>query len=369
MRVVRSPSSSQRTLRSAMPKKQTAGGGGSGSKEGPGKISSHAGTAGGAVSPGSEQDCGATGAAAAGIAAAHAQGAAQEQRLQALEQTCDQLQAAVETLQQQLAARTDQVTALEAELQLVKSSCDKGGSAAFAANTRSERLEVKATSLQSELQEVRSEQQRMQGRYGSEEQREAERSVVVRVPRAVAEAWANRPRPPQGPDGPPAPPRPPAPEGEVRAAATEIAEAATQKAGCGRLQLKQSRPLPGPRRSAASAGDGGEGSSRSNGRGAGDSILVLVALNNAATRSGVLKGASYLAAHPAFSSIYINPALTAAQRLLRSRYLQSAGYQAARAAHKRVVWREAVPWVCGINGALEELPLPAAASGAAGGRA
>lgn len=357
MPVLRSPPRSEVVTRSAMAKNKAAMGAGGGSKETPRRIDPHAGGSGGASAGDSEQAGGAAGAAAAGIAAAQAC----EQRMAVLEQSCDQLQALVQTL-------TDRVTALEAELQLVKSSCDKGGSAAFVANTRCERLEAKANSMQGELQEVRSEQLRMQGRYGSEEQREAERSVVVRVPRAAAEAWANRSRS-QGPGGPPAPPRPPAPEGEVRAAATEIAEAATQKAGCGRLHLKQSRPLPGPRRTAAAAGDGGDGSSRSNGRGDGDSILVLVALNNAATRSGVLKGASYLAAHPAFSGIYINPALTAAQRELRYRYLQSAGYQAARAAQKRVVWRGAVPWVRGVNGALEELPPPAAAAGAAGGQA
>jgi hypothetical protein len=351
MPVLRSPTGSQRVTRGTMAKKQAAAGAGGGTKEGPHRIDPHAGR--GVCAGGSEQDGGAAGAAAAGIAAAQAY----DRRLEALEQANAQLRAQVEALTAQLAAQSAQMTAAQAELELVKSSCDKGGSAAFAANTRSERLEVRATAIQSELQEVRAEQQRMQNRHGSAEQREAEQSVVVRVPRAAAEALANgRPPPQQGPGGPPPPPRPPASEGDVRSAATHIAHAATQKAGGGYLQIKQARPLPGPR--AAAGGGGDAGGDRSGGRGAGDSILVLVMLRDAATRNGVLKGASCLAGDRRYDNVYINPALTGAQRELRRLYMQSAAYQAARAAQKRVVWRGAVPWVRGSDGSLEALPPP-----------
>lgn len=349
MRVLRSPPRSEVVTRGAMAKQKAAVGAGGGSKEGPPRIDPHAGGSGGAGAGESEQAGGAAGAAAAGIAAAQAC----EQRMVALEQANAQLRALLEAVQAEHSQVVAQLTAVQEELKLVKESCDKGGSAAFAASTRSERLEVRATALQSELQEVRDEQQRMQNRHGSAEQREAEQSVVVRVPRATAVAWANQRL--QGPDGPPLPPRPPASEGDVRAAATDIAHAATQKAGGGHLQIKQARPLPGPR---GAAGGGAAGGSRSDGHGAGDSILVLVVLRDAATRNGVLKGASWLAGDRRYDSVYINPALTGAQREQRYRYLQSAAYQAARAAQKRVFWRGPVPWVRGVDGSLEALPPP-----------
>jgi hypothetical protein len=200
---------------------------------------------------------------------------------------------------------------------------------------------------------VRDEQQRMQNRHGSAEQREAEQSVVVRVPRASSAAWAVGRQ--QGPGGPPPPPGLPVSEGDVRAAATDIAVAATQKAGGGHLHVKQARPLPGPR---GASGGGAAGGNSSDGHGAGESILVLVTLRDVATRNGVLKGASCLGGDRRYDSVYINPALTGAQRELRYRYLQSAAYKAARAAQKRVVWRGPVPWVRGVDGSLEALPLP-----------
>jgi Skp family chaperone for outer membrane proteins len=345
MPTMRSPPGPDRVTRATMKQKQAAAGAGGGTEEGPRRIDPHAGGSG-------EQPGGAAGAAAAGIAAVQAC----EQRMEALEQENAQLRALVEACRAQVAA-------MQEELKLVKDSCDKGGSAALAASTRSERLEVRATALQSELQEVRDEQQRMQNRHGSAEQREAEQSVVVRVPRASSAAWATGR--PQGPGGPPPPPGLPVSEGDVRAAATDIAVAATQKAGGGHIHIKQARPLPGPRGAAGggaagggAAGGGAAGGSRSDGDGAGGSILVLVTLRDAATRNGILKGASCLGGDRRYDSVYINPALTGAQRELRYRYLQSAAYKAARAAQKRVVWRGPVPLVRGVDGSLEALPPP-----------
>lgn len=372
-----------------MAKRKESQGEGDGSREGPPQIPPHAGAPAGDGDAGghsNEQDGAAAGGAAAGIAAAQARAAANEQRLAALEAFVGPLVAEVRALRESGAATALEVSALResgaaaalerrtllakidqltATVEQVMASCDKGGSAALDACSHSKRLEVKIISLQSELQDVRLEQQRMQGRIGSAEQQEADKSLVVRVPRAAAVALANKPQPQLGMGAPPPAPRPPASEADVRGAIASLAYEAVQRAGGGRICIDQALPLGGPPRAAAAAA--GDGASGSNGRGPQtDSFLVLVKLRDPATRTSVLMNAKHLAGDPKFSQVYLNAALTGQQRQLRYQYMQSAAYRAAREARKRIVWRGPVPSVCGAAGRFEALPVPPAAPLAAG---